>query len=270
MSAENDVQGLLTTIAGFFPRLVAAAVVLLAALLAARLLQNLIYRTLDGLGLDGLFESTGASETLWKVGYGGGPSQLLGIVVFWGTILTGVATSLSILGLASLESTTTQLVNLSGRTLVALVIMLAGTMAAGWLSDLIFRQSERAGLRGTNIFRRVTFAIVLTISALLAAAQLGLNTSLLLAIAVSLLGTVGLVIALALGPGLVPLSGNVAASRYVREGLEEGDVISVSGIEGTVENFGYASITLRAENGDTYQIPNRTLLENVIHKKARA
>ena len=149
--------------------------------------------------------------------------------------------------------------------------MLAGTMAAGWLSDLIFRQSERAGLRGTNIFRTGDLRHrVDDLRPAGRAAQLGLNTSLLLAIAVSLLGTVGLVIALALGPGLVPLSGNVAASRYVREGLEEGDVISVSGIEGTVENFGYASITLRAENGDTYQIPNRTLLENVIHKKAQS
>ena len=65
MSAENDVQGLLTTIAGFFPRLVAAAVVLLVALLAARLLQNLIYRTLDGLGLDrALREHRGLGDAL--------------------------------------------------------------------------------------------------------------------------------------------------------------------------------------------------------------
>ena len=111
---------------------------------------------------------------------------------------------------------------------------------------------------------------MLTLAALLAAAQLGLNTSLLLVIAVSLLATVGLIAALALGQGLVPLSGNVAASRYVQDGVEEGDMISVDGIEGTVEEIGYASVTLRVENGDTYQIPNRTLLENVVRKKAQS
>ena len=269
MSAGNDAKGLLVAIAELFPRLVGAVVVLLAALLIARLLQSLIYRTLNGLGLDELFESTGASDTFWKLGYSGGPSQLLGIVVFWGTILTGVAAALSVLGLASLENTTTQLVNLSGRTLVALVIMLAGIMAAGWLSDLAAQKSERAGLRGSATFRQVIFATVVTVAALLAAAQLGLNTSLLLVVAVSLLGTVGLVTALALGQGLVPLSGNIAASRYVQDGVEEGDEISVNGIEGTVEKLGYASVTLRAENGDTYQIPNRTLIENVVHKKAQ-
>ncbi|MGB3632935.1 MAG: mechanosensitive ion channel domain-containing protein [Rubrobacteraceae bacterium] len=267
MSAANDVKGLLATIGEFLPRLLGAAIVLLAALLVARLLQNLINRTLNGLGLDGLFESTGASETLWKLGYSGGPSQLLGIVVFWGTILTGVAAALSVLGLASLENTTTQLVNLSGRTLVALVIMLAGIMAAGWLSELAAQKSERAGLRGSNVFRQTIFAIVLIIAALLAAAQLGLNTSLLVVIAVSLLATIGLIAALALGQGLVPLSGNVAASRYVQDGVEEGDVISVDGIEGTVEETDYASVTLRAEDGDLYRIPNSVILENIVRKK---
>ena len=269
MSAANDMRGLLATIGEFLPRLVGAVVVLLAALILALILQRLAGRILDSLGLDTLFERTGASETLWKVGYSGGPSRILGLAVFWGTLLTGIAASLSVLGLASLENATSQLVNISGRAIVALVIMTAGIMAAGWLGDLVARESQRAGLRGSDSFRRVVFGAVLTVVSLLAAAQLGLNTNLILIVAAALLATVGLVAALALGQGLVPLSGNVAAGRYVQDGVEEGDVISVDGIEGTVENLGYASITLRAENGDTYQIPNRTLLENVIRKKAR-
>ena len=145
--------------------------------------------------------------------------------------------------------------------------MTAGIMAAGWLGDLVARESQRAGLRGSDSFRRIVFGAVLTVVSLLAAAQLGLDTNLILIVAAALLATVGLITALALGQGLVPLSGNVAAGRYVQDGVEEGDVISVDGIEGTVEKLGYASITLRAENGDTYQIPNRTLLENVVRKK---
>ena len=136
MSAANDMRGFLTVVAEFVPRLVGAVIVLLLALLLARLFQNLVTRTLRRFGLDSLFDRTGAAEALWKLGYSDGPSHLLGLVVFWTTILTGVAASLSVLGLASLENTTTQLVNLSGRALVALVIMLAGIMAAGWLAEL--------------------------------------------------------------------------------------------------------------------------------------
>ncbi len=268
MPAGNDVKGLLATVTEFLPRLVGAIVVLLAALLIARLLQNLISRTLNGLGLDGLFESTGALDTLWKLGYGGGPSQLLGVAVFWGTLLTGVATALSVLGLASLESTTTQLVNLSGRALVALVILLAGTAAAGRLSELVAQKAGDAGLRGSDTFRKVVFVTVVSVASLLAAAQLGLDTSLLLVVSISLLATIGLVIVITVGQGLVLLSGNVAASRYVQDGVKEGDEISVNGIEGTVEETDYASVTLRAEDGDLYRIPNRIILDNVVRKKA--
>ena len=57
-------------------------------------------------------------------------------------------------------------------------------------------------------------------------------------IAVVVLSTIGLVAALSLGQGLALLSGNIAAGRYVQDGTAGGDVISVEGIEGTVEELG--------------------------------
>ncbi len=263
--AANDFVG---TLAEFVPRLVGAVVVLLAALVVALLLKRLLARFLEGLGLDDLFDRTGAANSLWQLGYEGGPSGLLGTVLFWGVILTGVAGSLSVLGLSSLESTMDQIVNLSGRALVSLVILIAGIMSAGWLAELVAREAERSGLRGQNAFRRAVFATVLAVSALIAASQLGLKTYVVVLLAVVVLSTIGLVTALALGQGLALLSGNIAAGRYVQDGTTVGDVISVADVEGTVEELGYASITVRSEDGNLYRIPNRTLLENVVRKRA--
>ncbi|HEY0128112.1 MAG TPA: mechanosensitive ion channel domain-containing protein [Rubrobacteraceae bacterium] len=262
--ATND---LLSTLAEFVPRLVGAVALLLVTLVLALLLQRLMARFLEGLGLDELFERTGAANSLWQLGYAGGPSRLLGTVLFWGVMLTGVAGSLSVLGLSSLESTMDQIVNLSGRALVALVILIAGIMSAGWLAELVAREAEQAGLRGSNAFRRVVFTTIVAVSALLAAAQLGLETYVVVLLAVVVLATVGLVAALALGQGLALLSSNIAAGRYVQDGTEVGDVIAVGNVEGTIEELGYASITVRSEDGDLYRIPNRTLLENVVRKR---
>jgi small-conductance mechanosensitive channel len=262
--ATND---LLSTLAEFVPRLVGAVALLLVTLVLALLLQRLMARFLEGLGIDELFERTGAANSLWQLGYAGGPSRLLGTVLFWGVMLTGVAGSLSVLGLSSLESTMDQIVNLSGRALVALVILIAGIMSAGWLAELVAREAEQAGLRGSNAFRRVVFTTIVAVSALLAAAQLGLETYVVVLLAVVVLATVGLVAALALGQGLALLSSNIAAGRYVQDGTEVGDVIAVGSVEGTIEELGYASITVRSEDGDLYRIPNRTLLENVVRKR---
>ena len=265
---SNTLESWLGTLTEFVPRLLAAAVVLLVALIIALLLQRLLARFLEGIGLDGLFERTGAANSLSQLGYEGGPSRLLGIVLFWGIMLTGVAGSLSVLGLSSLENTTSQLINLSGRALVALVILIVGVLSAGGLAELVAREAESTGLRGSSVFRRVVFVAIVAVATLLAASQLGLETYVIVLIAVIVLATIGLVAALALGQGLALLSGNIAAGRYVQDGTQVGDVISVDGIEGTVEELGYASITVRSEDGDLYRIPNRTLLENVVRKRA--
>jgi small-conductance mechanosensitive channel len=264
---SHSMSGVWSTLAEFVPRLFGAVVVLLVALVVALVLQRLMARFLESIGLDDLFERTGAANSLWHFGYEGGPSRLLGMVVFWGIMLTGLAGALSVLGLSSLENTMDQIVNLTGRALVALVIMIAGVMCAGWLAELVAREAENAGLRGPNVFRRVVFITIVTIAALLAAEQLGLETYVLILLAIVVLGTIGLVAALALGQGLALLSGNIAAGRYVQDGTAVGDVISVNGIEGTVEDLGYASVTVRSEDGHLYRIPNRTLLENVVRKR---
>ena len=258
---------LVNTLVDFVPHLVGAVVVLLVALVLAVLLQRLTTRFLERLGLDDLFERTGAANSLWQLGYEGGPSRLIGTVLFWGIMLTGVAGSLSVLGLSSLESTMDQIIALSGRALVALVILIAGVTSAGWLAELVAREAERAGLRGANVFRRIVFITIVVIAALLAAAQLGLETYVVVLLAVVVLATIGLVTALAMGQGLALLSGNIAAGRYVQDGTVVGDVISVDGVEGTVEELGYASVTVRSEDGHIYRIPNRTLLEKIVRKR---
>jgi len=90
-------EDLLGTLGDFVPRLLGAVVVLLAALVVARVLQRLAGRFLESVGLDNLFEQTGASNALGQLGYTNGPSRLLGVVLFWGVILTGLAAALSVL-----------------------------------------------------------------------------------------------------------------------------------------------------------------------------
>jgi small-conductance mechanosensitive channel len=265
----NRIQtDLVTAATEFVPRLLGALVIMLVALLVALVLQRLSARLLAAIGLDELTERTGVTSSLRQLGYDHGPSRLLGLVIFWGVLLIGLAGALSVLGLSSLEQTMDQVINLAGRALVALVILIAGIMSAGWLAELVARESESAGLRGSNVFRRVVFITVVSVTALVAATQLGLETSFLILLATVILATMGLVAALALGPSLVPLSGNIAAGRYVREGINRGDEISVNGVEGTVEELGYAAITVRSEDGYLYRIPNRTLLEGVVRKRA--
>ncbi|MDN5697872.1 MAG: hypothetical protein L0G70_07845, partial [Rubrobacter sp.] len=173
---KDTIENITSALSEFFPRLLGAIALLAATVYLARLSRRLLSELLERAGLESLFERTGASQTLWRLGYGGGPSKLLAIVTFWGVIVTGCAAALSVLGLASLEQTANDVISLSGRVLVALAILMAGAVSAGWLSDLVAREADRAGLRGSNIMRRMVFGATVAVAALLAAGQLGLET----------------------------------------------------------------------------------------------
>ena len=263
----NALEALWTAFSAFAPRLLGAGLVLVLTFLVARVLQRLGARALQRIGLDDLFETTGAASSLQQVGFGRRPSIVIGYVLFWGVLLAGVAASLSILGLASLQRNMDLIVTLAGKAAVAVLILAAGLAAAGWLSNLASARAEGAGLRGGDLFGRAVFAIVLAVAVLVAAAQVGIEISVLVLLAAILFGTAGIVAALALGLGLVPLSGNIAAGRYVQgNGIRRGDEISVNGVQGTVEELGLASVTLRSEDGHIHHVPNRVLLEQVVSK----
>jgi small-conductance mechanosensitive channel len=83
------------------------------------------------------------------------------------------------------------------------------------------------------------------------------------------LGTAGL--ALALGIALASLSWNIAAGRYVQgNDIQVGDEISVDEATGIIEQLGYASVTLRSEDGLLHHVPNRVLLEGVVTKRPQS
>ncbi len=257
-----------TAVSELLPKLLGAGLVLFATFLAARLLQRLGARLLRGVGFDDVLERTGSAASLRRVGFAGAPSLLIGYVIFWGVLLAGAAAALSVLGLSSLQENIDLIVVLVGKALIAVLILAGGLAVASWLSNLAAREAEEAGLRGGYHFRRGIFAAVFAVAALLAGDQLGIDISLLVLLAAVLLGTVGLVVALSLGVGLAPLSGNIAAGRYVQgNDIQVGDEISVDGVAGIIENLGYASVTLRSEDGSLHHVPNRVLLEGIVTKR---
>ena len=267
---SDAMNALWTALSELVPRLIGAALVLFVAFLAARLLQRLATRLLRRLGFDDIMNKTGATLSLRSVGLGVAPSMLIGSVIFWGILLAGAAAALSVLGLSSLQENMDLIVVLASKALIAILILVGGLAVASWLSTLTARQAEEAGLRGANAFRKSIFAAVLAVAALLAATQLGIDVSLLVLLAAVFLGTAGLAAALALGVGLAPLSGNVAAGRYVRgNDIRLGDEISVDGVTGVVEELGYASVTLRSEDGSFHHVPNRLLLEGIVTKRSQ-
>lgn len=259
--------GLITAFVLYIPRVVGALVTILIGFLLAFIARRVTAFVLRRLRFDDLCERAGVTSLLRAANIARGPAQLVATVVFYAILLYAVLAALGPLGLDFLAQSLNQIILYVPRVLTAMLILILGTAAAGLVAEAVGRILTEVGvtrLGGVRPFIR--FGLIFIV-AVLAAAVLGIDVGILIAITVIGLSGVALTAALAVGLGLRGLSQNVAAGRYVAEGIAEGDRISVNGVAGTVEQIGHAVTTLRGRNGRIYLVPNSYFLEHVVEKE---
>jgi len=261
------VEQLLSDFAAYLPRALGALAILGAEVVLAFLVRPVVGFVLRRLRFDSASDRVGVSTLMRESGVGDSPSRFAGTVVFWAIILFAGLAALGPLGLESLADTFNQVILYAPRLLVAVLIILLGTAAAGVVAELARRGLVELGVTRTGPFATLVRAGVVFVSAILAANVLGIQATILISITVIVLGGVVLTAALALGLGLRQLSQNVAAGRYLAEGIEEGDEISVNGVSGTVERIGHAMTTIRATDDEVHLLPNSQFLEYAVRKR---
>lgn len=257
---------LVTMLILYLPRIAGAAIIVAAGLVLAVFARRTTVFLLRRLGFDQVCERIGVAALLRAGEIRRAPSQFSGAVVFYAVVLFATLAALGPLGLDFLAATLNQLILYAPRALASVLILILGTSAAGLLAEATGRALDGAGVARLAGLRSVIRVGTIFIATVLAAAVLGIDVTILIALMVIGLGAVALTAALALGLGLRGLSQNVAASRYVAEGIAEGDYISVNGFAGTVERIGHAVTTVRGANGRSYLVPNAYFLEHVVEK----
>lgn len=248
----------------YVPRLLGAGAILLVGLLLAVVARRSARFLLRRLRFDELCERIGVTALL---GQDRRPTQVAGTVVFYAVALVAVLAALGALGLDSLSGALDQVVLYAPRALAAILVLVFGISAAGVLSEVVVRALSGIGVSRTGGIRTFVRYGVIFVVAILTAAILEIDVTILVAITVLGLGAVALTASLALGLGLRDLSGNIAAGRYLSEGLEEGDGVSVNGVSGTIEHIGHAMTTIRSPEGRVYLVPNSHFLEHIVEKR---
>lgn len=260
-------EQLLSDFLAYLPQALGALAIVAVGIVLAFLIRPTTVFVLRRLRFDSACDRVGITTLMRESGVGDSPSRFAGTVVFWAIILFAVLASLGPLGLDSLADTFNQIVLYVPRILVAVLIVLLGTSAAGVVAGLARRGLVELGVSRTGPFATLARFAVIFVSAVLAANVLGIEATILISIAIIVLGGVVLTAALALGLGLRQLSQNVAAGRYLAEGIEEGDEISVNGVSGIVERIGHAMTTIRATDDEVHLIPNSHFLEHPVRKR---
>jgi small-conductance mechanosensitive channel len=247
---------------GFIPRLGGALALLLLGLLITRIIGRLLLRSLQAAGVDRLSERTGVAAVLDRSGLGRSLSALIARAIRIGLAIVVIFAALSLLGLQFLSQSLNQAVLELPRLFIAALVVLAGVVLGG-----------AARVRADRLTYQLDFPVplgqmaqiaVLAIFGIIAAAEIGISTVVLLILIGVLLAAVSGTFTLAFGLGSRDVARALSAGRYLRNDYEVGQEIGFGNVRGRISRIHSTSTMLDADGGRSIRVPNHLLLEEIV------
>ncbi len=259
---DSILSNLLTELVKYVPQVLLFVAVLFFGWIASVILRRLVAWAVRATGLEAVAEKAGVSRLLYKVGLRRGFAAAMGRIVGWAVLLLTLAAAAEVAGLEGVTQALVVVVGYLPRLLVAAAILLLG-VTLGQVVERVVRSygSDRGGLDAPQIVGRAAYYAVVTVAVVLAAAQAGIETTL-----VDRLVTLGA----ALGVGAVAVSfalasrtamGNVIAGRYLTRIAPVGSELRVDGHAGTVLRYEGTCVVLRTGPREVVAIPCSRLFE---------
>lgn len=247
----------------WLPNLLGSLALLLIGWLVARMAQFIIGGLLRRLRLDSLTERVGISRILSNAGMDPSVSSLLARLTYWLILFVFVLAAVESLGLIGFADTLNQLVGYLPNVLAAALILLLGSLIAQVVGDALREMTTRAGVAAGPALGQIVRYTLLIFAVILALAQLGIQTDLLIIAASSLLVATSLALALAFGIGSRDLARNIMAGFHAKESFEEGQRLDVRGHSGELLSIGAVKSLIKTSNG-TLSLPNSVLMEEEV------
>ena len=244
------------------PRILAALVLLVVGLLAARLLARVGRRVLLAAGLDDLADRFGIHDALERLGLERSLSGAVANALRIAGSITVVLAALSLTGLGFLQQSLNQGVLFLPKLLVALALLLAGAVLGTFVRARVERLGRQMDLpAGAG---RVAEAVIIVLFGITALSQIGVSSAILTMLGSILLGGVALAAALAVGLGNREVVRAVGAGRVLRASYAPGQEIAVAGVRGTIVALESAAVVVRTAEGTTVRLPNPLVLDSVV------
>jgi small-conductance mechanosensitive channel len=246
----------------FLPRLAGAIALLLIGLLITRLLARLLLRAMQAAGVDRLAERAGVTSVLQTSGLGASLAGVIARAVRIFLTIVVIFAALSLLGLQFLSVSLNQAILALPRLFIAAALLLAGAVVAGMARQRTDRLTYQ--LDFPVPLGQIAQIAVLGIFIIIAAAEVGISTTILLVLIAVLLAAVSGTFTLAFGLGSREVARALSAGRYLRHDYQVGQEIAFGEVRGRITRIHSTSTMLDAGEGQSIRVPNHLLLDSIV------
>ena len=254
-------------IAEFGPKVLAMVVILVIGYFVAKLLDRLATALCQSVGLQTGAERTGLVDSMKQVGITSSAPALVGRIVFWVTLSVFLTAAFNNLGLPEVSAAVDGLIAYVPKILIATVIIVVGLLVATFIRGVVATSADRVGVSYAEHLANGAYYILALMTFLAAAEKLDINFKLFEQMILIAFSALALGFGLALGLGGKEVMGGILAGYYTRQRLQNGDHVTVGGLEGTVRDVGPTATTIETfEDGliNRRSVPNVKMINEAV------
>lgn len=249
------------------PRLVLGIVLIVVAIIIAKVIAAILRSTLRKIDVDGLLAKAGMKDTLGRIGLTRPVSEVLPKIVYYLLLLLFARTGADSMGLAPVAGAIGSFMAYLPNVFAALLIVLLGSSAAQFASRVVTDGARNSGIEFAKPLGAMVGAVIMTVVALMALAQLRVDTEIVYLVVSGILAAMVLAFGLSFGLGSRDVTRNILAGFYARKTFVSGDEVEIEGKRGTLLGI-TATQTLLEANGETFAFANSVFLDSVTMRKA--
>ncbi len=249
----------------YLPSVFGAVLLLVAGWLLAKLLRVVVTRGV--LALDTLVARivSGARTERPRVA---ASATVLGTVVFWVVLLFFITAATKVLGLDTFTTWLANVLHYLPTLAAGALIVAAGYLLSAFVRDLVMATGSRLEPTQRSALARTAQGAILLTAILVGADQIGVKVTFLAimvaAIAAAVVGSITIAVSL----GARGYVANLIGAHYLRQSLEVGQRVRVSGHEGRILQITALSVVLETVDGRV-TLPGRVFNEEPIVILAR-
>ena len=208
-------------ILGILPGLALSLIILMAGFFVARTLERLVDGMLDRLHFDREAAKWGVTAAVERGG-AGGPTRVVGKLLFWLVMLVVILLASSSLGVSNIGDLFANLVGYIPTVFSAIIVIVLGIVLGEFVRALIL--ASAGGVEGVKMLSQMAKIVIVVISVFMALQQVGVAADIVTTAFTLILGAAALAVALSFGLGNTALAGEVTRRWYesARSGMKFG------------------------------------------------
>ncbi len=203
-----------TSVGSYLPKVLGALLLVIIALVVAKLLQSLVEKVLTVLKVNKLTKNKQVAKTLKIAEVSVDVVSIVGRTVFWLVIIIFALTIADVLGLSAMKDVINNLVGYLPNVLAGAIVLTVTIAGARLVRDVIAASLARMRIDYAHTVATVAFYVIVVFGSLMTLDQLGFDTTILSANVTLIVAGFVLAFALAFGLGGRDVAGRMVESAY--------------------------------------------------------